>query len=108
MHNELAPLIFELCAIIISAALLGTLFLYARQPIILAYIAAGVLIGPHGINLVTSAENITQIGNLGVILLLFLIGLNLQPKKLLSLFQESASSPWGRAPAFLPSPPCFA
>ncbi|MGF1727147.1 cation:proton antiporter [Photobacterium nomapromontoriensis] len=90
MDSELAPLIFELCAIIISAAILGTLFLYACQPIILAYIAAGMLIGPHGFNLITSAENITQIGNIGVILLLFLIGLNLQPKKLLSLFQESA------------------
>ncbi|MGF1683893.1 cation:proton antiporter [Photobacterium minamisatsumaniensis] len=90
MQIDLAPLIFELCAIIISAAILGTLFLYACQPIILAYIAAGMLIGPHGLNLVTSAENITQIGNLGVILLLFLIGLNLQPKKLLSLFKESA------------------
>ncbi|PSW20705.1 cation:proton antiporter [Photobacterium sanctipauli] len=90
MQIDLAPLIFELCAIIISAAILGTLFLYACQPIILAYIAAGMLIGPHGLNIVTSAENITQIGNLGVILLLFLIGLNLQPKKLLSLFKESA------------------
>ncbi|MGF1689292.1 cation:proton antiporter [Photobacterium japonica] len=100
MHSELAPLIFELCAIIISAALLGTVFLYARQPIILAYIAAGMLIGPHGINLVTSAENITQIGNLGVILLLFLIGLNLQPKKLLTLFQESALITLGTCAAF--------
>lgn len=90
MSLDLAPLIFELCVIIISAALLGTLFLYACQPIILAYIAAGLLLGPHGLNLVTSAENITQFGNLGVILLLFLIGLNLQPQKLLSLFHESA------------------
>ncbi|KLV05506.1 sodium:hydrogen antiporter [Photobacterium aquae] len=90
MQIDLASLIFQLCAIIISAALLGTLFLYARQPIILAYFAAGILIGPQGLNLITDADNITQIGHLGVILLLFLIGLNLQPKKLILLFQESA------------------
>ncbi|MGF1718166.1 cation:proton antiporter domain-containing protein [Photobacterium chitinilyticum] len=90
MQSNLAPLIFELCAIVISAAILGTLFLYARQPIILAYIAAGMLIGPSGLGVIQSAENITQIGNLGVILLLFLIGLNLQPKKLIQLFKESS------------------
>ena len=90
MPIDLGPLIFELCTIIISAAILGTLFLYACQPIILAYIATGVLIGPYGFNLIQDADHITQIGNLGVILLLFLIGLNLQPNKLLKLFKESA------------------
>ncbi|MEJ2766326.1 cation:proton antiporter [Photobacterium sp. MCCC 1A19761] len=90
MQTDLAPLIFELCTIIISAAILGTLFLYARQPIILAYIAAGIIIGPQGLNLIHNAGNVTQIGNLGVILLLFLIGLNLQPRKLLQLFKESS------------------
>lgn len=90
MQINLAPLIFELCAIVISAAILGTLFLYARQPIILAYIAAGMLIGPNGLELIPNSEHITQIGNLGVILLLFLIGLNLQPKKLIQLFKESS------------------
>ncbi|GAB3519384.1 cation:proton antiporter domain-containing protein [Photobacterium alginatilyticum] len=90
MQINLAPLIFELCAIVISAAILGTLFLYARQPIILAYIAAGMLIGPNGLQVIRDAEHITQIGNLGVILLLFLIGLNLQPKKLIQLFKESS------------------
>ncbi|TDR78692.1 transporter (CPA2 family) [Photobacterium lutimaris] len=90
MPIDLAPFIFELCAIIISAAILGTLFLYASQPIILAYIAAGIIIGPYGLNLVPHPEHITQFGNIGVILLLFLIGLNLQPNKLLNLFKESA------------------
>ncbi|MCW8328501.1 cation:proton antiporter [Photobacterium sp. SDRW27] len=90
MQINLAPLIFELCAIVISAAVLGTFFLYARQPIILAYIAAGMLIGPNGLQWIPNSEHITQIGNLGVILLLFLIGLNLQPKKLIQLFKESS------------------
>lgn len=90
MPINLAPLIFELCLIVISAAVLGTLFLYARQPIILAYIAAGMLIGPHGLKWIPSSEHIAQFGNLGVILLLFLIGLSLQPKKLLQLFKQSS------------------
>ncbi|MDO6541619.1 cation:proton antiporter domain-containing protein [Photobacterium sanguinicancri] len=90
MPSDIALIIFELCTIVISSAVLGTLFLYARQPIILAYIAAGIVIGPDGLGWVKNAENISQIGHLGVILLLFLLGLNLQPRKLLTLFKESA------------------
>ncbi|MGF1758866.1 cation:proton antiporter [Photobacterium sagamiensis] len=90
MLINLDTIIFELCAIMISAALLGTVFLYARQPIILAYIAAGMLIGPNGLKWLHGSENISQIGHLGVILLLFLIGLNLQPRKLIRLFRKSA------------------
>ncbi|MGR5080537.1 cation:proton antiporter domain-containing protein [Photobacterium swingsii] len=90
MPAEISLIIFELCTIVISSAVLGTLFLYARQPIILAYIAAGMVIGPYGLGWVENAANISQIGHLGVILLLFLLGLNLQPRKLLSLFKESA------------------
>jgi len=100
MQINLAPLIFELCLIVISAAVLGTLFLYARLPIILAYIAAGMLIGPHGLKWIPSSEHITQIGNLGVILLLFLIGLSLQPKKLIQLFKESSTITLGTCSFF--------
>ncbi|OAN11207.1 sodium:proton antiporter [Photobacterium jeanii] len=90
MPSDIALFIFELCAIVISSAVLGTLFLYARQPIILAYIAAGMILGPYGFGWVKNAEHISQIGHLGVILLLFLLGLNLQPRKLINLFKESA------------------
>ncbi|MDO6705849.1 cation:proton antiporter [Photobacterium sp. 1_MG-2023] len=90
MLNELQTMIFELGIIVVSSAILGTLFLYARQPIILAYIAAGILLGPSGFGLLNDNDRIIQFGQFGVILLLFLLGLNLQPFKLISLFQESA------------------
>lgn len=86
----LDSLIFQLSLIIISAAVLGTLFLYARQPIIIAYIAAGVSIGPSGFGLITQTDQIEQISHFGIILLLFLIGLNLQPGKLLRLFKKTS------------------
>lgn len=90
MQMNLETIVFELCAIVISAAVIGTAFLYARQPIILAYIAAGIVIGPSGFALVESSDDIEQIAELGVILLLFMLGLHLQPKKLLHLFRETA------------------
>ena len=82
-------IIFQLAAIVVGSGLLATLFLFARQPIILAYIAIGVLIGPHGLGLINDPNNIEQIAHLGVVLLLFLVGLSLQPGKLLSLFSRT-------------------
>lgn len=86
----LDSIIFQLSAIIIGAAFLGTVFLYARQPIIIAYIAAGILIGPSGYGLIKHTEQIEHISHFGIILLLFLIGLNLQPGKLLRLFKKTS------------------
>ena len=83
-------LIFQLSAIIIGAAVLGTLFLYAKQPIIIAYIAIGVMIGPSGYGLIKHTDTIEQISHFGIILLLFLIGLNLQPGKLMRLFRKTS------------------
>ncbi len=85
---NLESIIFELSVIVVSAAVLGTLFLYARQPILIAYIAIGILVGPSGLALIQRTDHIEQIAHLGVILLLFLIGLNLQPRKLIGLFRK--------------------
>jgi monovalent cation:proton antiporter-2 (CPA2) family protein len=49
---------------------------------ILGYLVAGVLIGPAGLSLVSDVEEIREISELGVIMLLFLIGLELRPQRL--------------------------
>ncbi len=79
-------IIFELVLIFAGAAVLATLFLYLKQPIILAYIALGVAIGPSGFGLINDPDHIAQLSNIGIILLLFLIGLNLRPDRLVGLF----------------------
>ncbi len=86
---NLEGIIFELGLIIVGAATLGTLFLYVKQPILIAYIAVGFLIGPNGFALIKNVNQIENIARLGVILLLFLVGLNLQPLKLLHLFRKT-------------------
>ncbi|MCK5335092.1 MAG: cation:proton antiporter [Gammaproteobacteria bacterium] len=93
-------IIFQLSAIIIGAAVLGTLFLYARQPIIIAYIAAGIMIGPSGYGLIKETGQIEQISHFGIILLLFLIGLNLQPGKLMHLFKKTSPLTLGSSLVF--------
>jgi Kef-type K+ transport system membrane component KefB len=88
MNDE--HIIFQLAAIVVGSGVLATLFLFARQPIILAYIALGILIGPNGVGLIDNAEYIESIAHLGVVLLLFLVGLNLQPGKLVHLFGKTS------------------
>ncbi len=101
-------IIFQLSAIIIGAAVLGTLFLYAKQPIIIAYIAAGIAIGPSGYGLIKDTEQIEQFSHFGIILLLFLIGLNLQPSKLMHLFKKTSPLTIGTSLVFALSAAVFA
>lgn len=56
----------------------------AKQPLILAYIVAGFLIGPNSFKLVESRASIEVISQLGLIVLLFMVGLEIDLKKILS------------------------
>jgi len=67
-----------------AAWLLGLAAQLARQPIILAYLAAGFLLGPAVLSWVTSQESIATISELGLIFLLFMIGLEIDLKKIMS------------------------
>lgn len=52
---------------------------------ILGYLIAGMLIGPWGLGLVTHPETVLQIAEFGVVLMLFLVGIDLQPAKLMAM-----------------------
>ena len=83
-------IIFELTLIFAGASILATVFLYLKQPIILAYITLGVIVGPWGFGFLKEASHIERISHLGIILLMFLLGLNLHPQKLYKLFKETS------------------
>ena len=68
---------------IVFAALAAHVARVIRQPLILGYIAGGVLLSPRlGLGLVTSAESIELISEIGLILLLFIIGLEIDLREL--------------------------
>jgi monovalent cation:proton antiporter-2 (CPA2) family protein len=70
-------------AILLAAAVVAvSLFRFARLSSILGYLAAGLVIGPWGLNLFSDVEHIMQVAQFGVVLLLFVIGLELQPTRL--------------------------
>jgi Kef-type K+ transport system membrane component KefB len=67
-----------------AAALLALVGWRLRQPLILAYLLAGVVIGPVGLKFVTNQASIATVAEIGLILLLFIIGLEIDIKKLAS------------------------
>lgn len=85
-----ADFIFSFFLIFSGAAILATLALFSRQPLLVAYIALGCILGPFGMKLVTNADLISEIARTGIIFLLFLIGLDLQPKSLIQRSSRTA------------------
>ncbi len=63
---------------------------------VLGYLLAGVLIGPWGLRLISDVDAILHFAELGVVLLLFLIGLELNPKKIMANARADFRS-WRRA-----------
>jgi monovalent cation:proton antiporter-2 (CPA2) family protein len=55
---------------------------------VLGYLVAGVLIGPWGLKLITDTESVLRVSELGVVLLLFLVGLELEPQRLWQLRKQ--------------------
>ncbi len=86
MHDSI---LFSIFLIFTGAALLAAMALYARQPLLLAYILLGGLAGPWGLKLVNDPKVIQEIGHIGIIFLLFLLGLNLQPAQLVRMLREA-------------------
>ncbi|MYJ74178.1 MAG: cation:proton antiporter, partial [Gammaproteobacteria bacterium] len=72
-----------------GAAALAALALYTRQPLLVAYIAIGCVVGPHGFAWVADDRLLAEIGEIGIIFLLFLVGLDLPPAKLKDMIGES-------------------
>lgn len=82
-------IVFTLFLIFTGAALTATLALYARQALIIAYIFLGVLLGPWGAGWVSDTFLIADMAHVGIIFLLFLLGLNLTPQKLGLLLKQT-------------------
>ena len=76
-------LIHNIALCIIAAWVLGFVAKVLRQPIILAYLLAGFALGPSGFGLVHEQEYISTIAELGLIFLLFMIGLEIDLKKIM-------------------------
>ena len=89
---EVAPLISDLAVILIIAGVVTVVFRWLKQPVILGYIVAGVLAGPS-VSLFPTATDTVDIktwGEIGVIFLLFAMGLDFSFKKLMHVGTTAA------------------
>jgi Kef-type K+ transport system membrane component KefB len=76
-------LIVDVARCIIAAWVVAVICQTAKQPLLIAYLVAGFSIGPNGFRWVTDPESIKTISEIGLMLLLFLIGLEMDLKKML-------------------------
>lgn len=85
-HESIA---FSFFLIFSGAAVLASIALYTRQPLLVAYIALGALLGPYGFAFITNTDLLTDISKIGIIFLLFLLGLDMQPKNMLLMLKKA-------------------
>ena len=77
MESQAHTALTGIAAVALAALICGVLMERVRQPAIVGYIVAGVLLGPSGLALVQDRSGIDSLAELGVLLLLFLIGMEL-------------------------------
>lgn len=86
---EAATLLLRDGVILLGAALVFVM-LFRRLGLgaVLGYLVAGAVVGPHGIGLISAPEEMLHIADFGIVLLLFLVGLELHPNRLWRLKQD--------------------
>lgn len=78
-------LFWDIGLIIAAATVLAYIARFFRQPVVLAYVLAGVLIGPGGLKLITNQDVIKTLSEFGIAFLLFIVGLEMDVRKLKSV-----------------------
>jgi Kef-type K+ transport system membrane component KefB/Trk K+ transport system NAD-binding subunit len=74
------PLYVELSLIVVLATVIALMMKSLRQPLIVGYIATGVLVGPYALNVLHSQDEIELFSKIGISILLFIVGLSLNPE----------------------------
>jgi CPA2 family monovalent cation:H+ antiporter-2 len=100
----------DILLLLLAALLLGTIAERLRQSVIVGYLIAGTVVGPNVLGWIEEQQQIYHIAELGVALLLFVIGLEFSPRRLLDLGKKTlgtgilqivvtAAAAWGVAEA---------
>lgn len=89
--DQLNPehIVHAMFLIFTGAALIATLVLYTKQSLLVAYILLGMIIGPSGLKWIPDPHVIEKFSDIGIMFLLFLLGLHLQPKNLLTMLRKA-------------------
>ncbi|HCA88920.1 MAG TPA: sodium:proton antiporter, partial [Legionellales bacterium] len=86
MHDS--SVFYTIFLIFSGAAIFSTLVLFTKQSLLVAYILLGAILGPWGFKLVSDVTTVKQVGDMGIVFLLFLLGLHLQPQNLMHMLKK--------------------
>jgi len=75
----------DLVIVLVAATIGGLIARRARLPVLVGYLLGGIIVGPYGFGLVHQLESVNFLGTLGVILLLFTLGLEFSLKELMRI-----------------------
>ena len=87
MINE--PILLTLVLVFTGAAILATAALFARQSLLVVYILVGLIFGASGLQIIKDPGVIEELSHIGIIFLLFLLGINLPVNKLFQLVTKT-------------------
>lgn len=93
--------IFSFFLIFTGAAVLASAALYTRQPLLVAYIVLGAILGPYGYQMISDTSLLSDISHIGIIFLLFLLGLDMQPSHLVQMIRKATWVALGSSVIFL-------
>lgn len=93
--------VFSFFLIFTGAAILASVALYTRQPLLVAYIVLGAILGPYGYELISDTALLSDISHVGIIFLLFLLGLDMQPSHLVQMIKKATWVAVGSSILFL-------
>lgn len=82
--SSLDPLLLTFVELSFITLSIGLILRYFKQPSVIAYIIAGVIIGPFGLKVISDGQLISRLGDFGVVLLLFFVGMEIPLKDLIS------------------------
>jgi Kef-type K+ transport system membrane component KefB len=85
---EQHQLIFAIFTIFAGAAVLSTFALLTRQSMLVAYMILGGVLGPWGVKIIDDPQLVRHVGDIGILFLLFLLGLHLPPQKLWHMLKK--------------------
>ncbi len=85
IQNLLVPIVI-ISAVVI---LVGFILKLARQPSVISYIIVGIMLGPHGLAVVDDTSQVSTLGSLGLILLLFFVGMEMSLPQLIANWRIS-------------------
>jgi len=86
-----SALFTEISLVVVVAFAVASIVRMLKQPLIIAYIISGLLLGPYLLDVIQSQELLSAVSHLGVALLLFIIGLKLNPKEIKEVSRPAAT-----------------